>query len=530
MKRTITIIGVALALIAGAVAIGWLYYRANPAAWDAFLAEMSGESSGGTAVARPVFQPIRRTDTLRASGTIEAAEITIAAEQGGRVLAIMADEGDEITADMELLQLDDRILQAQREGALAAVAQANAAREAAQAQLELAQAGATPAEIAAAESAVMMAEGNLAATAAQHQQAEINVDSALTVAGSESSVAMAEAALAEAEGALAAANANLARATAERDRVLNGARPQEIAIYQAQVDQAYAQYLLYENIHFVNFIDKDIGGWPEEQARYQVDSARGAWDAAQAQLDLALAGALPSEVTAAQAVVAAAEAQVNIAEAGVAAAEAGLEAAQAAPETTQNAVALADAGITVADAQIAVAEGQLAQAQAHLDRLIDGATPEEIAVLQAQVAQAEASLTAAEAFVRALDVQISQTTLIAPVDGVVIERLLQVGELATPGAPLFTLANLDEVTLTVYVPEADLGTVYLGQAVEVSVDAYDTVFAGEVSHIANQAEFTPKNVQTEEERVHMVFAVKIRLENSTQLLKPGMPADAMFAD
>jgi len=80
----------------------------------------------------------------------------------------------------------------------------------------------------------------------------------------------------------------------------------------------------------------------------------------------------------------------------------------------------------------------------------------------------------------------------------------------------------------VYVPEADLGQVSLGQTVEVTVDAYADVFIGHVSHIASKAEFTPKNVQTQEERVHMVFAVKIRLDNPDHRLKPGMPADATF--
>ena len=229
-----------------------------------------------------------------------------------------------------------------------------------------------------------------------------------------------------------------------------------------------------------------------------------------------------------RAVVAAAQAQVDIAKAGVAAAEAALEQSQAAPVTTQDQVSLAEVGITAASAQVEVAAGQLAQAEAQLARLKAGATEQEIAMLQAQVAQAEAALAAAESALLTLDIQIEQTTLTAPVSGVVVERLLQLGELAAPGAPLFTVANLDEVTLTVYVPEAELGQVALGQTVEVTVDAYDEVFMGEVSHIASQAEFTPKNVQTQEERVHMVFAVKIRLVNPEHLLKPGMPADAVF--
>ena len=97
-----------------------------------------------------------------------------------------------------------------------------------------------------------------------------------------------------------------------------------------------------------------------------------------------------------------------------------------------------------------------------------------------------------------------------------------------PGEFIVEGENDYEVTLTVYVPEAELGRVSLGQNAEVNVDAYDERFPGEVVHIASQAEFTPKNVQTQEERVHMVFAVKIRLDNPEHLLKPGMPADAIF--
>ena len=531
MKRTITIIGIVVALIVGAVAVGWIYYRANPGAWETFVAEMNGESSSRPSSApRPVVQPSRRSGALIASGSIETEEVTIAAELGGRVVEIMVDEGDEVVADDVLLQIDQRILQAQRDVAAANVAQAEAALDAAKAQLNLALAGATDEDIAAAESAVLAAQGALSAAEAAQAQSEINANTARTVEASESSVAMAEATLAQAEGVLEAATADLVRANAELSRVLEGARPEEVAIYQAMVNQAHSEFLIYESVHSVNFLQKDIGGWPEEQARYQRESARGAWDAAQAQLNLALAGASQSEIAAARAMVAAAQAQVKTAEAGVAAAEAGVSASQAAPGTTQDQVAMADVGITAAFAQVEVAAGQLAQAEAQLARLKAGATPEEIAALEAQVAQAEGALAAAEAALQTVDIQIEQTTLMAPVGGVVVERVLQVGELAAPGIPLFTLANLDDVTLTVYVPEAELGQVFLGQQVEVTVDAFSDVFIGEVSHIASQAEFTPKNVQTQEERVHMVFGVKVGLDNPDQLLKPGMPADAVFGE
>lgn len=529
MKQKLIIPIIVITLILGATAVAWAYYRANPEEWDAFVAELNGE--GTTArpeSSRPVNRPARSSGALLASGNIEAEDVTVAAEVGGRIVDILADEGDEVEAGGELLQLDQRILQAQRDGAAANVAQAQAALEAARAQLAQALAGATDEDIAVAEAAVTAAQGALSMAQASTTQSEISAGSARTLEETESSVAMAEANLAQAQGVQAAAEAALAQAQAELARVQAGARPEEIAALQSLVNQAESQFLIYESIHFVNFIDPGIGGWPEEHARWQRESARGARDAAQAQLDLALAGASPNEIAAMRAAVAAAQAQVDIAEAGVAAAEAALAQAQAAPATTQDQVSLAEVGITAASAQVEVAAGQLAQAEAQLARLKAGATDQEIAMLQAQVAQAEAALAAAESALLTLDIQIEQTTLTAPVSGVVVERLLQLGELAAPGAPLFTLANLDEVTLTVYVPEAELGQVALGQTVEVTVDAYDEVFMGEVSHIASQAEFTPKNVQTQEERVHMVFAVKIRLANQEHLLKSGMPADAVF--
>ncbi len=529
MKQKLMIPIVVIALIVGATAVAWVYYSANPAAWDAFVAEMNGEGTvSRPETSRPVSRPSRSSGALMASGSIEAEDVTVASELGGRIVELMADEGDEIAVGAPLLQLDQRILKAQRAGALANVAQAQAAVDAAKAQLDRALAGATDEEIAIAEAAVLSAQGQVDAAKAAQAQAELTTDSARTVKESESSVAAADANLAQAEGAVAAAQANLAAAQAQLADLLNGARPEEIAALQAAVNQAQAQYQLAENIHFVEFVDPGIGGWPEERARWQADAAKAALDAAQAQLDLALAGASSGQIAAARAAVAAAQAQLDIAEAGKAAAEAALAPAQAAPRTVEDQVGVAEAGVSAAEAQVEMAEGQLAQAEAQLARLKAGATPEEMAALAAQVSQAEGALAAAEAALSALDIQIEQSTLTAPVSGIVVERLLQVGELAAPGAPLFTLADLDEVTLTVYVPEADLGLVSLGQSVEVTVDAYDEVFMGEVSHIASQAEFTPRNVQTQEERVHMVFAVKIRLANPAHLLKSGMPADAVF--
>jgi HlyD family secretion protein len=160
-----------------------------------------------------------------------------------------------------------------------------------------------------------------------------------------------------------------------------------------------------------------------------------------------------------------------------------------------------------------VAEAKLASVKA-------GPMPEEVAIAQAQVQQAKAALTRVE-------VQLDKLKLSAPRDGIITDRPANPGELATPGATLMNLGDLDQVTLTVFIPETQIGRVHVGQVSRVSVDAYPgETFEGSVTFIAPEAEFTPKNVQTEEERVNLVFAVKISLENPDHRLKPGMPADA----
>ncbi len=126
-----------------------------------------------------------------------------------------------------------------------------------------------------------------------------------------------------------------------------------------------------------------------------------------------------------------------------------------------------------------------------------------------------------------MEVQLAKQTLTAPRDGLISEKLVDPGELAAPGAVLLELKDIDSVELTVYIPQDQIGQVKIGQTARVSVDAYeDEQFEGRVSYIAHEAEFTPRNVQTKEERVKLIFPVKIKLDNAEHRLKPGMPADA----
>jgi multidrug resistance efflux pump len=177
-----------------------------------------------------------------------------------------------------------------------------------------------------------------------------------------------------------------------------------------------------------------------------------------------------------------------------------------------------------AKAQYEIAAAAVEVAQAQVEGLRLGATPEQIAVAEAQVEMARAAL-------EALKVQAEKLALKAPITGLVMERPVHVGEVALPGAPLMALADLDRLTLTVYVPENQLGQVQLGQTVSVTVDAYpERVFLGTVAFVSDQAEFTPKDVQSRQERENLVFAVRVNLPNPDHALKPGMPGDAQFAD
>jgi HlyD family secretion protein len=287
----------------------------------------------------------------------------------------------------------------------------------------------------------------------------------------------------------------------------------------------------------------------------QIAQAQAAVDAAQAQLGQLTSEPRPSDVAAAQAALVAAQqndakvragptvdqlaslkAQVDNAQAAVEQAQAAYDRVGGASNpfiamtpqslalqqaTSNYKAALAafnDARSHPTSAELAAAQAQVQQAQAALDRLTP--TVEAIAVAQTQVKQAQDALAV-------LRVQAANLTITSPTDGIVAQRVAHVGELATPGGALLTITQLDPVQLTIYVPETRLGQIKLGDQIGVQVDSFpNKVFTGKVIFIAPQAEFTPRNVQTKDERVNTVFAVKLQLANPDSALKPGMPADA----
>jgi len=144
-----------------------------------------------------------------------------------------------------------------------------------------------------------------------------------------------------------------------------------------------------------------------------------------------------------------------------------------------------------------------------------------------EIESAQANVKSATARVEQLKKSIADCIVKAPVDGIVSNKFVEVGENASIGSSLVKISSLDKVELVIYVPERELGKVKLGQKAEVTVDAFENkIFGGEIIFISPEAEFTPKNIQTPEERTKLVFAVKIEIPNAQYELKPGMPADA----
>jgi HlyD family secretion protein len=165
-----------------------------------------------------------------------------------------------------------------------------------------------------------------------------------------------------------------------------------------------------------------------------------------------------------------------------------------------------------------MAASSLQAARERLKRLRAGSRREEIEA-------ARARLAAGDARVAQLEQQIKDTVVTSPVAGVVTEKLVERGELLSAGAALVVVTDLQDAWLTVYLGEPDLARVRLGQEVEVATDDGQKR-AGTISFISSEAEFTPKNVQTRDERVKLVFRTKIRLQNQDGLFRPGMPAEA----
>lgn len=168
------------------------------------------------------------------------------------------------------------------------------------------------------------------------------------------------------------------------------------------------------------------------------------------------------------------------------------------------------------------ANAQVKNAQEALTLARKGPRSEKIDQASAQLQQAEQALSLART-------KLAYATLISPLDGLILSHNVEAGEYVSPGTPIITVGKLKSVWLRAYINETDLGRVKVGQAARVETDSYPgKTYNGIISFISSESEFTPKNVQTDKERVKLVYRIKIDIDNAEMQLKPGMPADAIL--
>ncbi len=376
------------------------------------------------------------------------------------------------------------------------LAQLRANLEQAQARLALVKAGARPEQLAQLHAGVEQAAATLNDAETELKRA-VNLYALGAIPGQRVDTARTRRDVAAAQ--VRQAKEKLAEAQA-------GARPEEIQEVE-QAAEAARQRLA----------EAQAGARPEE-----IQEAEQAVEAAQQRLAAARTGARPEEIAEVEQVAEAARQRLAEAQTGARPEE--IHAARAQAEVARQRLAEAQAGPRPqerreADAAVAQAQAQVDAARATLDLAQAGPRRETIDAAQARVAQARGTVKTAVT-------TREQTQIYAPTAGRVMLRNVEPGELVTPGLPIIKLAALQQVWLRIYVPEPRYGSVCIGQRAEVITDTTNKRYTGTVTEIAQEPEFTPKNVQTTEERVKLVYGVKITIDNPTRALKPGMPADA----
>ncbi len=389
--------------------------------------------------------------TVSATGSIEPeALVTLSFGVGGNVQAVDVVRGQQVSAGDELAKLDTD-------------------------ELAL---------------AVQQAKDALNIQELTLQQALNSEPSAATLATAQADIDAAKGNLAIAEANLAAAKAAVAQAVAQKAQISAGPTEGQIAAAESQIESAKAQQKIAQDTYdkTVECVDVKLPtgekhevcpglGTPEEQARANLASANSALAAAEASLTDLMSGARPADLQAANAAIASAQAQV-----------------------------------TSAEGNVLVAQANVSRAEAAYERLLEGPTDEEIAILEAQVESAKTNLALAQ-------LRFDQAMIIAPMDGQVANVLIREGEQAAPGAPALSLVDEDAFHIEVSVDEIDIDQIAEGQEVDITLDALpDSVFTGTISEIAPTAATSGVGVVT--------YLVTINIDTDEMLLRPGMTANA----
>ena len=413
-----------------------------------------------------------QTGALTASGTIEATQVKVAPELSGQVVEVLVKEGDPVQAGQTLVRFNDAVLQTQLSQARALLAQA-------QANYDLVAAGLTAEQR---QAAITAAE--LEVTTAQQSLDTLHDNASLADTRAQKIIATAEKALDQATQRLDSINS-------AAEQVDVDAAQAGVVLAKKQLDTAQKNFDPYENKSADNAVRAMF------QAR--LADAHKKYDALVERLNNLLGTSNSYDLAVAEADKALAQAQVEDAHRQLDQLQDGLD-----PDAVK------------------LAEQRLAGAQAHLAVAKAGPSSEQLALAKSQVEAAGAS-------VNVLQAQLDKLVLKSPIDGVVLSRTIEPGEVALPSTPLLTLARLDDLTMTVYIPEDRYGAISLGEEAQVRVDSFPGMtFPATVVHIADQAEFTPRNVQTVEGRASTVFAIRLQVQDPNGKLKPGMPADITF--
>jgi len=410
---------------------------------------------------------------LNASGRISALQVDVASEVGGIVSAIDVEEGNTVQAGDVLFHIDDTLLQSQYDQAVAMVGVAEAAVESAKAQLT---------------SVELQLELTIQGV---RQQKQVTIDSVWQedqpddfnlpiwyFADSEELAAVKQEVDVSTE-ALKIEKENL-------DAILEDSRSKDLITVEKRLAKAQAAYQIAERtlVQAQNATDSESLG---DVAQDLFDEANAELGTAQIEYDRVLTTSAAQDVLDARSRAVIAQRRYDNSLDYLAQLQVGEQSLQ---------VELARAAVTMAETGVAQAEANLLQAQAAL---------------------------------KTIGIQLDKFVVKAPVDGIVLSRNLEEGEMIVPGSVTIVIGQLGEVRLTVYVPEDKYGQIQLGQSVAITADSFpNDTFNGQVIRIADEAEFTPRNVQTVEGRLATVYAVEILAPNPDLRLKPGMPADVVI--
>jgi len=459
---------------------------------------------------------------LTASGTVEAVEVAVVIEIGGQIAEVLVEKGDTVREGDIIIRYEEEMLSAQFEQTQVALTQAqvNYLLIAAQPLAEQRQVAISAAqlELLSAQKALQDLIDNADLARAHALQAVEDAEQALED-------------LLDPDLQQAKALETIAMAEKAIDIAETRARNIKSTASQADIDGAEADVVLLKDAlekaqdDFKPYANKPDDNLTRANYQARLAEAQQMYDAAVRQLN-ALSGT-GSQV------------DIAVADADLATALAQLDQAQREYERVKDGPSQAD---------IAVLKAKVDSAKREYEKLKDGPDPADLALAQARVQAAEASLAlaqadtiqeqlevaqaqvdSAQAALGVIQTQVDKLVLTAPVDGVVLFRTVEPGEVVKPGTSAMTLGILDKLTITVYIPEDRYGDVKLGEQATVSIDSFPgTTFTATVVRIANQAEFTPRNVQTAEGRRTTVFSIELAVDDPEGRLKPGMPADVAF--